>query len=140
MQRMTVREVMTEKPVALQGGTTLAEAARAMRDHDVGNVVALQDDRVIGIVTDRGIVVRAIAEGRDPSTTMLSRTCSRDLVTVSPEDSVDTAVELMRQNAIRRLPVVEDGRPIGIVSLGDLAVERDTQSALGQISAAPPNR
>jgi CBS domain-containing protein len=135
-----VREVMTAKPVALQAGTTLQEAARAMRDHDVGSVVVLDDDVVRGIVTDRDIVVRAVAEGRDPTTTVLAEISSERIVTVSPDDPVDRAVELMRDHAVRRLPVVENGRPAGIVSLGDLAVERDPQSVLGQISAAEPNR
>jgi CBS domain-containing protein len=136
----TVREVMTAKPVALQGGTTLVEAARAMRDHDVGTIVVLDDDEVVGIVTDRDIVVRGVAEERDPATTVLAEISSRELVTLSPDDTVDHAVELMRHHSVRRLPVVEEGRPVGIVSLGDLAVERDPESVLGNISAASPNR
>ncbi len=136
----TVREVMTAKPVALQSGTTLQEAARAMRDHDVGSVVVLDDDVVRGIVTDRDIVVRAVAEGRDPATTVLAEISSERVVTVSPDDPVDRAVALMREHAVRRLPVVENGRPAGIVSIGDLAIERDPESVLGRISAAEPNR
>lgn len=135
----TVREVMTAKPVALQAGTSLVDAARAMRDRDIGDVVVLNDDRVCGIVTDRDIAVRAVAEARDPSQTVLAEVCSQELVTVSPDDPVEQAVTLMRSRALRRLPVVEDGRPIGIVSLGDLAVERDPGSVLGRISAAEPN-
>lgn len=135
----TVREVMTAKPVALQAGTSLVDAARAMRDRDIGDVVVLKDDRVCGIVTDRDIAVRAVAEARDPSQTVLAEVCSQELVTVSPDDPVEQAVTLMRSRALRRLPVVEDGRPIGIVSLGDLAVERDPGSVLGRISAAEPN-
>jgi len=135
-----VREVMTAKPVALQAGTTLVEATRAMRDHDVGSIVLLEDDQVCGIVTDRDIVVRAVAEGRDPVTTVLSEISSDRIVTVSPQDPVERAVALMREHAVRRLPVVEDGRPVGIVSIGDLAVDRDPESALGRISAAQPNR
>jgi predicted phosphoribosyltransferase/predicted transcriptional regulator len=136
----TVREVMTAKPVALQAGTTLQESARAMRDHDVGAVIVLEDDRVRGIVTDRDITVRAVAEGREPQATVLAEISSDRVVTVSPDDAVDRAVALMREHAIRRLPVVESGMPVGIVSLGDLAVERDPGSALGAISAAEPNR
>jgi CBS domain-containing protein len=135
-----IRSVMTAKPVALQAGTTLVEAARAMRDHDVGDVLVLEDDRLRGIVTDRDIAIRAVAEGRDPSSTVVGEISSGADVTVAPDDTVDRAVELMRQRAVRRLPVVENGRPIGIVSLGDLAVERDPQSTLSDISAADPNR
>jgi CBS domain-containing protein len=136
----TVGEVMTAKPLALQEGTTLAEAARAMRDHDVGDVVLLEDDQVTGIVTDRDIVVRGVAESMHPDEAVLAQVASKELVTVTPDTSVDEAVELMRQRAIRRLPVVEDGRPVGIISLGDLAVEEDPDSALADISAAHPNR
>ena len=136
----TVRDVMTEKPLALQAGTTLTEAARAMRDHDVGTVVLLDDDQIAGIVTDRDITIRAVAEGMDPNNTVLSQVGSQELATVSPDTSLDEAVKLMRSRAVRRLPVVEDGRPIGIVSIGDLAVERDPDSALADISSAEPNR
>lgn len=90
-------------------------------------------------MTDRDIVVRGIAEGLDPRTNTLDDICSRTLTTVSPDDSIDTAVSLMREKAIRRLPVVKRGRPVGIVSIGDLAIERDRDSALADVSAAPPN-
>jgi len=136
----TVREVMTEKPLALQEGTTLQEAARAMRDHDVGDVVLLRDDQVTGIVTDRDIVIRGVAEGMGPDEGVLSQVASKELVTVSPDASLREAVELMRSRALRRLPVVEDGRPVGIVSLGDLAVEQAPESPLADISKADPNR
>jgi CBS domain-containing protein len=136
----SIRFVMTAKPLALQAGTTLFEAARAMRDHDIGNVLVLEDDELRGIVTDRDIAIRGVAQGRDPSRTVLGEICSGEMVAVSPDDSVDRAVELMRSSAVRRLPVVEQGRPVGIVSLGDLAVETDPASALGEISAADPNR
>ena len=136
----SIRSVMTVKPLALQAGTTLVEAARAMKDHDVGNVLALEDDQLKGIVTDRDIVIRGVAQGRDPSKTVLAEICSAETVSVTPDDDVDRAVELMRAAAVRRLPVVENGRPVGIVSLGDLAVEREPASALGAISAADPNR
>jgi CBS domain-containing protein len=136
----TVREVMTAKPLALQEGTTLAEAARAMRDHDVGDVIVLRDDQVAGIVTDRDIVVRGVAESMHPDEAVLAQIASKELVTLSPDAAVDEAAELMRSRAIRRLPVVEDGRPAGIVSLGDLAVEEEPQSTLADISAADPNR
>jgi CBS domain-containing protein len=135
-----VREVMTTDLVTLPAGATAVEAARAMRTSDIGDVLVLEDGRVAGIVTDRDIVVRGIAQGRDPGQTRLADICSRELTTVSPTTAVADAVALMKDRALRRLPVVEHGRPVGIVSLGDLAVERDRQSALGGISAAPPNR
>ena len=135
-----VRDVMTPNPVALQATSSLVEAALAMRDFDVGDVLVLDDGQICGIVTDRDIVVRGIAGGNYPATVKLGEICSRELTTLSPTDSVEDAVNLMRQKAIRRLPVVENGRPVGILSLGDLALEKDPHSALGDISAAPPNR
>lgn len=139
-----IREVMNENLIAMSVSATVAEAARTMRDRDIGDVIVLQivlqDNRICGIVTDRDIVVRAIAQGRDPAQTKLVDICSRDLMTVSPSDEIADAVRLMKEKAIRRLPVVENGRPVGIVSIGDLAIEQDRRSALGEISAAPANR
>ena len=134
-----IRELMTPNPVALPGTTSVHEAARAMRDADIGDVIVIENQRVCGIVTDRDIVVRTVAEARDPATTTLADICSHPLLIVSPTDSVEKAVRLMGTYALRRVPVVEAGQPVGIVSLGDLAVERDPGSALGDISAAPPN-
>jgi CBS domain-containing protein len=135
-----VREVMTQKPVTLQTSDTITAAARTMRDANIGDVVVVENGQVCGIVTDRDIVVRALAEGRDPARTSVGDICSRELTTLSPQSAIADAVAVMRDKAIRRLPVVEGGRPVGIVTLGDLAVERDPDSALGGISAAPPNR
>jgi CBS domain-containing protein len=134
-----IRELMTQNPVSLPGTASVREAARAMRDADIGDVIVIENNQVCAIVTDRDIVVRLVAEARDPATTTLADICSHSLLTVSPTDSVEEAVRLMRTHAIRRLPVVEGGQPVGIVSLGDLAVERDPGSALGEISSAPPN-
>jgi CBS domain-containing protein len=134
-----IREVMTPNPVALPGTASVHEAARAMRDAQIGDVIVIERNEVCGIVTDRDLVVRILAETRDPATTTLADICSHSLVTVRPTDSVEEAVRLMRAHTIRRLPVVEGGQAVGIVSLGDLAVERDPGSVLGEISGAPPN-
>jgi CBS domain-containing protein len=131
---------MTKNPVSLPGTSSVLEAARAMRDSNIGDVIVVENNKVCGIVTDRDIVIRAVAEARDPYNITLGDICSHALTTVTPTDSVDKAVQLMRDKALRRLPVVEKGQAVGIVSLGDLAVERDPESALGDISAAPPNR
>jgi CBS domain-containing protein len=135
----TVRDVMTSDPTTLESSKTIAEAARAMREGDFGALIVTDGGSVRGIVTDRDIVVRAIADGSDPESTPLDEVFSEQLETLSPDDSIDEAVSKMRANDIRRLPVVEDGRAVGIVSLGDLAVERDSDSALAEISAAAPN-
>jgi CBS domain-containing protein len=140
MMAETIRQVMTSELVALPMTATIGEAARAMREDDIGDVIVLDEGRVAGIVTDRDIVVRGIAAGRDPKQTRLADICSRDLTTISPSADVKDAEALMKNKALRRLPVVENGQPVGIVSLGDLAVDRDRRSVLGEISAAPPNR
>ena len=134
-----IRDVMTPNPVSLPGTASVHEAARAMRDGDIGDVIVIENNRVCGIVTDRDIVVRTVAEAQDPATTTLADICSHRLLIVTPTDSIEEAVRLMRLHAIRRLPVVEGGKAVGIVSLGDLAVERDPDSALGAMSAAPPD-
>lgn len=135
-----VRDVMTANPVTLPANATLADAARVMRDADVGPVVVLYDDgSLCGIVTDRDLVVRGLAEGLLPHS-MIEDVCSTEVTTVGPDEDAKVAVQLMRDKAIRRLPVVEEGRVVGIVSLGDLAVNRDPESVLAAISAAPAQR
>lgn len=134
-----VRDVMSHDPVTLEASTPLNQAAKQMRDHDIGDVLVTNDGRLCGLITDRDIVVRALADERDPATTTLDDICTHQLVQVSPEDSLLHAVELMREHAIRRLPVVEGDNAVGMVSLGDLAIELDPSSALGDISAAEEN-
>jgi CBS domain-containing protein len=137
----SIREVMTADPRTIEADAAISEAAQVMRDADVGSLVVIEGSDVCGIITDRDIVVRAVADGRDLKQTQVVDVCSRELTTLAPTDSVDDAVKLMRQKAIRRLPVVgESGRLVGIVSLGDLAVEQDPDSALGDISASRSNR
>jgi CBS domain-containing protein len=135
-----LREIMTQKPVTVEATDTVVAAARSMRDGNIGDVVVVDNGQIQGILTDRDIVVRALAEGRDPARTTVGEICSRELTTLSPNDAIGDAEKTMRARAIRRLPVVEGGRPVGIVSLGDLAVEKNPDSTLGGISAAPPNR
>jgi CBS domain-containing protein len=137
--KVKIREVMTPAPVVLPREVTLAEAARLMRDQAIGDVLVTEDDRLCGLVTDRDIVVRALADAKDPQRTNLGEVCSAEVFTLGPDSTTSEAVRLMRENAIRRIPVVEDGRPVGVVSIGDLAVELDERSALSDISAAPPS-
>jgi CBS domain-containing protein len=135
----TVNEVMTSDPRTVEVGDNLVEAARVLAEADIGAVIVVEDGRVSGILTDRDIVVRAIAHGRDAGSTTVGEVCSSDVATLTPDQSVEDAVRSMRENDVRRLPVVQDGRPVGIVSLGDLALQLDPDSALADISAAPPN-
>ncbi len=135
-----VADLMTRDPVTLNATATVREAAKEMKQRDLGDVIVLKDGKLSGIVTDRDIVVRTVAEGRDPEQTELASISSSPTLTVSPEDSVDRAVKIMRDKALRRLPVVDGDKPVGVVSIGDLAMERDPNSALADISSAPSNR
>jgi len=110
-----------------------------MRDADIGDVIVTAGGEVRGIVTDRDITVRAVAEEADPRATTLDAVLTRDLVTLARNDDVRTAVALMRQHAVRRLPVLDGGRLVGVVAIGDLAVELDSDSLLAEISAEDPN-
>jgi CBS domain-containing protein len=134
-----ISDVMTRNPVTMQGGSTLTEAATAMKEQDIGDVIVMDDGSISGILTDRDLVVRAIAEKRDAAATVVADVCSSDVVTVAPGDDVGAAIQLMREHSIRRVPVVDGGKPVGIVSLGDLAMRLDDRSALAEISAAPAN-
>lgn len=134
-----IRDVMTASPRTLDARATVQEAAQTMLEHDIGDVIVCDGENVCGIVTDRDITIRAVAPGKDPAATKLGDICSKELATLSPDDSVDDAVRLMRDKAIRRVPVVEGGKPVGVVSIGDLAIDLDRQSALADISTAPPN-
>jgi len=135
-----IKEVMTPDPVTVEANAPIAEAAKAMREGDIGTVIVLDGGKVSGLVTDRDIVVRGIAEGADPRSTPVRKVCSSNPLTLSPSDDVDKAVKVMREKSVRRLPVVEGSRPVGIVSIGDLAIDKDPKSALADISAAPPNK
>jgi CBS domain-containing protein len=136
----SISEVMTTNPVTLPGDMSAVDAAELMRDRDIGDVIVMEQNRVMGIVTDRDIVVRVVAGGQEPAQAKLADICSKELYSVNPTDPVEEAINLMREKAVRRILVMKDDRPVGIVSIGDLAVERDRQSALGDISAAPPNQ
>lgn len=135
----TVSDIMTKALVALSAGDTVREAARRMREANVGAIVVQKHGNLFGIVTDRDIVVRCLAHGGDCDAIRLEDICSAELATLRPDDDVDHAVRLMRDKAIRRVPVVKNGKAVGILSLGDLALERDPFSALGAISGAQPN-
>ncbi|MET9508669.1 CBS domain-containing protein [Streptomyces flavidovirens] len=134
-----VREIMTSAPVTVGVLTAVSEVAHRMREENIGAVLVAEGDELRGLVTDRDLVVRVLAEGKDPGDTTVRDVCSPDLVTVTADDEVDRAIELMREHSLRRLPVVEGTTAVGIVSLGDLAIERDPGSALGDVSAAKPN-
>lgn len=135
----TVADVMTPAPTAVDLSDTIQVAARAMAAQDVGALVVQSESKTVGIITDRDLVVRGIAEGLDVEAPV-RQVASEELVTVGPSDPVETAVEVMRAAAVRRVPVMDGDVAVGIVSIGDLAITRDPSSALADISEAEPNR
>jgi CBS domain-containing protein len=140
-RNQTIRELMTSDPFVLDASATVHDAARAMKKCDIGDVLVRRDGKLWGIVTDRDLVVRALAEDPDNAARiLLGDIATTDIASVSPDTPIDEAIRMMRDKKVRRLPVVEGSRPLGILSLGDLAVARDRESALAEISAAPPTR
>jgi CBS domain-containing protein len=117
----SINEVMTRDVSACEPNATVAEAAKVMAREDVGPVPIVEDGRLIGILTDRDIVVRVVAEGRDPNATTVNEIASTELVTVSPDDNLDDALNLLAEHQVRRLPVVEGDRLVGIVAQADIA-------------------
>ena len=121
-----VREVMTSSPRTVEPGATIQEVARLMGDEDVGSLPIVDGDRLVGTVTDRDIVVRVVAEGKDPQSLTVREAASTDLVTVDPDQGLDEALRLMAKHQVRRLPVVEeDGRLVGIVAQADVAQDAE---------------
>jgi CBS domain-containing protein len=110
-----------------------------MKQHGTGTVLVLTDGRLSGLVTDRDIMVRVLAEDRDPRTTRIGDVCGGELVMLGPDDDLAEASRLVRDRAVRRIPVLRDGTPVGVVSIGDLALESDAASILSGVSSAPPN-
>jgi CBS domain-containing protein len=133
-----VREVMTSNPCSIDAGKSVAYAAKMMRDEDVGIAPIVEGDRLVGVLTDRDIAVRVVAEGRDPEEVKVTEVASRDVVTLDPQQDLDEALRLMARNQVRRLPVVEeDGRLVGVVAQADVAQEADerqTGEVVEQIS------
>ncbi len=127
-----VREIMTAEVETAEPDTTLDEIATMMRDGDVGAIPVLEDDELVGIVTDRDIVVRYIAEGKDPAETTVDEVLSEELESASPDMDVEAAADIMSRRQIRRLPVVEENRLVGIVSLGDIAVKHADEQVSGE--------
>ena len=137
-RRGKVSDVMTAAPVGVYYSQTIGETARIMRDTQVGAVLVVSDGALSGVVTDRDLVVRGLAEGEGPDSPV-GPLCSGDLVGVAADADVEEAEQLMREHAVRRLPVITDGQVVGIVSMGDLAVTAEADSPLAAVSRAQPN-
>jgi CBS domain-containing protein len=124
----TVRESMTSNPCSIDTDKSVAYAAKMMRDEDVGIAPIVEGERLVGVLTDRDIAVRVVAEGRDPEQTKVTEVASRDVVTLDPQQDLDEALRLMARHQVRRLPVVEeDGRLVGVVAQADVAQQADEQ-------------
>jgi CBS domain-containing protein len=138
---LTVQDMMTTELSTLPPDAPIQLAARVMRDEDIGDVIILDDSgSVVGMVTDRDITIRAIAGGMDPEDTSIGEICSAELVTARPDQDVEEVMQLMQDQAVRRIPVMDGGTPVGVISLGDLAMELQPNSTLGRISGEMPNR
>ena len=124
-----VREAMTPNVRSATPTESLADVAKKMRDDDVGSLPVVEDNRLIGIVTDRDIVVRAVAERRDPQTISAGDVASRQLVTADPDQDLDEALALMASHRVRRLPVVEAGKLVGVLAQADVALEAKEKRA-----------
>lgn len=134
----TLRDVMTPSPATLRSSDPVAQAARVMRDEDVGSVPVMDEGTIAGMITDRDIAIKVVAAGIDPDTAAVSEFMSTDLVTGRPDMPLQEAAHLMARKQIRRLPVLEQNRLVGIVALGDLATEQgeetEAEDALEEIS------
>ena len=129
---------MTPAPVGVYYSQTIGETARVMRDSQVGAVLVVNDGALAGLVTDRDLVIRGLAEGMGPDAPV-GPLCSGDLIGVAADADLGQAAQLMRENAVRRLPVINDGQVVGIVSMGDIAISADADSALAAVSRADAN-
>ena len=120
-----IKDLMTENPSSCERGTPVAEAAKVMARENVGSVPVVEGGRLVGVVTDRDLVVRLLAEGRDPQSTTVGEIASSEPVTLSPDDDLDQALQLLARHQVRRLPVVEGERLVGIVAQADIARHAD---------------
>ncbi|MFL5962187.1 MAG: CBS domain-containing protein [Gaiellaceae bacterium] len=121
-----VREAMTSNPHTVTADSSIAEAARLMRDEDTGIAPITEGQHLVGVVTDRDVAIKVVAEGKDPQTTKVTQIASSNLVTVDPEQDLDEALRLMAEHQVRRLPVVEeDGKLVGILAQADVAHHAD---------------
>lgn len=140
MTTYKVSDVMTKQVIYLPAETALDEAARAMREADIGDVVVTEGSALAGMVTDRDIVVRAVAERKDPASTTIGSVATRDIIMIEQNSSAADAASLMRARGVRRVLVCDaDRQLVGIISLGDLAMRLDPTSALSEISEQSPN-
>jgi CBS domain-containing protein len=138
MMAKSVRDAMTENPRSIGASASVVEAAQVMRAEHIGSLPITDDEQLVGMITDRDITTRVVAEAADAKTTSVGDVYSRDLISVEPDRDLEEALQLMARHQVRRLPVVEDGRLVGIVAQADIALrenEEKTGALVGAISA-----
>jgi CBS domain-containing protein len=132
----SVRDAMTQDPRSIGASASVVEAARLMREQHIGSLPVTEDERLVGMITDRDITTRVVAESAAPETTSVGDVYSRDLISVEPDNGLDEALQLMARHQVRRLPVVENGRLVGMVAQADIALKENerTSELVGAIS------
>ena len=122
----SIRDVMTSNPCSIDAEKSVAYAAKMMKEEDVGLAPIVEGDKLVGMLTDRDIAIRVVAEGRNPDQTKVREVASNQVVTIDPQQDLDEALRIMAKHQVRRLPVVEeDGRLVGVVAQADIAREGD---------------
>jgi CBS domain-containing protein len=139
----TAREIMSESVTYLEPSHSVADAAQTMASDDFGALPVCQDGKLVGVVTDRDLVVRVLSEGRDPSSTTIGDIVERtEVVTIGADDSAEEAIRTMKDHAVRRLPVIDGTQLVGMVSQADIAralPDAKVGDLVGEISEAPSN-
>lgn len=131
----SIRDAMTEDPRSIGASAAVVEAARLMREGDIGSLPITDDEKLVGMITDRDITTMVVAEGADPETTSVGDVSSRDPISVEPDEDLEDALQLMARHQVRRLPVVENGRLVGIVAQADIALS-ENQTKTGELVEA----
>jgi CBS domain-containing protein len=131
----SVRDTMTEDPRSIGASASVVEAARLMREEHIGSLPVTDDAQLLGMITDRDITTRVVSEAADPKTTSVGDICSRDVISVEADKDDDEALALMARHQVRRLPVVEDGRLVGIVAQADIALT-ENEKKTGELVVA----
>ncbi len=134
-RKLLVSDIMTKKPVTLPPSASVREAAQIMRDDNIGDVLVVDGDSLVGIITDRDISVRVVAAERDPHEVTIGEVCTHSPVWIRPDIHAFEAVDKLRSHAVYRLPVLENGRVVGIVSIGDLVLKLEERTALAEVFA-----
>lgn len=140
MREMRAAELMTPDPITVEPDTPIADVARELRDHNIGSVPVVQsrqDRTLLGVITDRDIAIRCVAEGHDPTSCRVERHMSREVRSVHAGDGLDRVMEVMRSEKVRRLPVVDESdRVIGMIAQADLAVDAVEEDAASPLDVA----